>query len=155
MFVYHGGYVTSDSSDSDYSSDEDEVSQSSNKFRNSDDDEKNDEWVGQDESRALTESMGEVSLTPMNEPDQGVMVKKMQQEKDELLREIKRLEEDNANLEDRLKCPACHDVKEDLYLAMTCGHKICFECYEKWGNKCATCRTKLKKESKIVKRLYL
>ena len=44
MFVYCRGCVTSDSSDSDYSSDEDEVSEINHKFRNSD--EKNDEWVG-------------------------------------------------------------------------------------------------------------
>ena len=192
--MYCGEYVTPDSSDSNYSSDKDEISES-NKFRNSD--EKNDKWVGQDELRVLTEIMEEVCLTPTNDPDQGATMKKMQQEKDELLREIKRLQEDNAklaslkpevedltdekleypskhaskgeatkdslallqkiqikleakdeevamakrsaeiagkkvaaaarkikHLQDRLKYPACHDVKDHLYLAMTCGHKI-------------------------------
>ena len=42
----------------------------------------------QDELRALTEIMEEVSLTPTNEPGQGAMVKQMQQETDELIREI-------------------------------------------------------------------
>lgn len=62
---------------------------------------------------------------------------------------------ESENLKDRLKCPVCFLVKEDMYVLMTCGHKICFECcWHISKRECPTCRRKLKKESHVMKRLY-
>ena len=97
------------------------------------------------------------------------------QENNVLLNKVKRLEDENVkltedallarqkeavahqeseNFKDRLECPVCFEVKEKMYVLITCGHKICFECRWRIGSQCPKCRKKLKKESRIMKRLY-
>lgn len=97
------------------------------------------------------------------------------QENNVLLNKVKRLEDENVkltedallarqkeavahqeseNFKDRLECPVCFEVQEEMYVLITCGHKICFECCWQIGSTCPTCREKLKKESLVMKRLY-
>lgn len=65
------------------------------------------------------------------------------------------LAQENERLLDLIKCPSCHEVKEDMHVTITCGHRICFGCYWRAGSSvCITCRATLKKESKKLKRLY-
>ena len=71
-----------------------------------------------------------------------------------LLKENKYLHEENIYLHDRLSCPVCNVVKQEMFVGITCGHRICFDCYEQVGNKCPTCRSVWKKETKTMKRLY-
>lgn len=63
-------------------------------------------------------------------------------------------ERENKSLRDLLKCPVCWDVKEDMLVAMTCGHRVCFDCYFCIGNKCAVCKATWKRETRVMKRLY-
>lgn len=71
-----------------------------------------------------------------------------------LLKENKYLHEENIYLHHLCKCPVCDVVKQEMFVGLTCGHRICFDCYEQVGNKCPTCRSVWKKETKTMKRLY-
>jgi len=57
---------------------------------------------------------------------------------------------ENEYLRDRLQCPYCYEVKDEMYVMLPCRHRTCFDCHFKIGRKCPQgC-----KEAVQVKRLF-
>jgi hypothetical protein len=67
-------------------------------------------------------------------------------------RKLAKAEHTIMDLRNRVMCPVCHEDKDHVLVSTKCGHRVCFDCYFKIGNKCASCRMAV--NSKVMKRLY-
>jgi hypothetical protein len=68
---------------------------------------------------------------------------------------IKALERENEHLKDRLKCPICHDIKEnDIYRIEACGHRICSDCGLRLKDRCFCCQATIRKKKGWLKKIY-
>jgi len=61
-------------------------------------------------------------------------------------KEARLVKKENEHLYDRLKCPYCYEVKDEMYVMLPCGHRTCFDCHFMIGSKCPQgCREAVQK----------
>ena len=60
--------------------------------------------------------------------------------------EVRLVKKENEHLYDKLKCPYCYEVKDEMYVMLPCGHRTCFDCHFMIGSKCPQgCREAVQK----------
>ena len=125
----------------------------------SEEDEEEEEEPEEEEKQDTSRTIG-VEQASLSSSTSSNIVNGMRQRNIELLHKVDVLEQSNSRYReearlvkkenehfyDRLKCPYCYEVKDEMYVMLPCGHRTCFDCHFIIGSKCPQgCREAVQK----------